>query len=101
MKHFLLLLFFVLAGLQLKAQGSIRPELAVYPNPATDYIAVNDNNDQVSRILVFNLVGRQVKTFQYVKGERYEVLDLPKGLYLVQLIDRNNKVLTTQKVDKR
>lgn len=101
MKNFVLLLFFVLAGLALKAQNSSRPELAVFPNPATEYFSVNDNNDQVSQVLVFNLVGKQVKTFDFVKGDRYSILDLPKGFYLVQLLDRNRKVLTTQKVDKR
>ncbi len=101
MKNFVLLFFFVLAGFALKAQTSARPELAVFPNPATEYFSVNDNNDQVGHVLVFNIVGKQVKSFDFVKGERYSVLDLPKGYYLVQLLDRNQKVLTTQKLDKR
>ncbi len=101
MKNTVLLIFFVLAGFALKAQSVNRPELSVFPNPATEYFSVNDNNDQVSQVLVFNLVGKQVKTYEFVKGERYSILDLPKGFYLVQLLDRNHKVLTTQKVHKR
>lgn len=101
MKNFVLLIFFVLAGYALNAQSSARPELSVYPNPATEYFSVNDNSDLVGQVLVFNLVGKQVKAYDFVKGERYSLLDLPKGYYLVQLLDRNHKVLTTQKLDKR
>lgn len=101
MKNFVLLIFFVLAGFALNAQSVSRPELSVFPNPASEYFSVNDNNDLVAQVLVFNLVGKQVKTYEFVKGERFSILDLPKGFYLVQLLDRNHKVLTTQKVDKR
>lgn len=101
MKHFLLVVAFVLTGLVVNAQNANRPDLSVFPNPAVEYFSVNDNNDQVAHILVFNIVGKQVRTYEFVKGERYSLIDLPKGFYLVQLLDRNRKVLTTQKVDKR
>lgn len=101
MKHFLLVASLVLTGLMVNAQNTSRPELSVFPNPAVEYFSVNDNNDLVAHVLVFNIVGKQVKTFEFIKGERYSIVDLPKGFYLIQLLDRNRKVLTTQKVDKR
>lgn len=101
MKQTLLVFALVLAGLVVNAQNSSRPELTVYPNPTLDYFSVNDNSEQVSRILVFSLSGKQVKSFDCVKGEQYYVADLPKGFYLAQLMDHNQKVLTTQKLNKR
>jgi hypothetical protein len=103
MKQTLLLFFFVLGGLALQAQQSnpVKPELSVYPNPAIDNITVLDNNEVVSQMVVFNLIGKKVKSFDHIKGEYHYVGDLPKGVYLVQLIDKSKRILTTQKIDKR
>lgn len=101
MKRLLLLFALVLTGLALKAQNIAKPELSVFPNPAIDYISINDEADAVGHLAIFNLVGKKVKEFTFVKGESYYVADLPKGMYLVQIQDRSHKVLTTQKVNKR
>ena len=76
------------------------PQLRVFPNPAVDYIEVS-NSQQVKMLAVYNLVGRRVKTFQYGQGEKYFIGDLPRGMYLVQLIGDRNSVLTTQRVNLR
>lgn len=101
MKHFLPFLFVLLFSVVSKAQNSAKADLSVYPNPTTEYISVKDNNDAVGYIAVFNLVGKKVKDFEFVKGESIFVADLPKGMYLVQIQDRKREVLKTQKVDKR
>ncbi len=101
MKKKLLLFVFVLAGLAVQAQSASRADLSVYPNPATDFISVQDKHDAVGQIIVFSIVGRRVKEFDYIKGDQYYISDLSKGMYLVQLIDKNKRVLTTQKLEKR
>ena len=78
---------------------SERVEVRVFPNPADSYLEVNDN-DRVHQIAVFNLAGRQVKAFDYNKGEKFYVGDLPRGMYLVQLFDARRKVITTQRINK-
>jgi Secretion system C-terminal sorting domain len=103
MKQLLLVFFLLLGGIALQAQqsNSTKPELSVFPNPAIDNISVYDNNDVVSQIIVFNLVGKKMKTFEHIKGEYHYIGDLPKGVYLVQMIDKSKRILTTQKIDKR
>jgi len=101
MKHFLPLIIFLLAGLAAQAQNSSKTELSIYPNPTSDYISVNDHNDEVGYVVVFNLVGKKVKEFDFVKGESLFIADLPKSMYLVQLQNRKRVVLKTQKLDKR
>lgn len=101
MKHLLLVSAFILSAFALSAQASSKPDLSVFPNPATEYISVQDNNDVVGRLYVISLSGRRVKEFEFTKGEHYSVADLPKGMYLVQIIDRNEHILTTQKMHKR
>ena len=101
MNRVLLLLAFVMFGYALNAQSGSKPTASIYPNPVAEYISVKDEGDGSGYILIFNLVGRKMKEFEYVKGEQYAVSDLPKGMYLVQIQDRNRKTLTTQKIDKR
>jgi hypothetical protein len=103
MKQLLLVFVLLLGGLMLHAQQSntTKPELSVFPNPAIDNISVHDNSEVVTQVLVFNLVGKKVKTFEHLKGEYHYVGDLPKGVYLVQMIDKGKRILTTQKIDKR
>ncbi len=99
----LLLPFFIFLVFSVAAQAQIttKADLSVYPNPTTEYISVNDNNDAVGFIAIFNLVGKKVKEFDFIKGESLFVADLPKGMYLVQIQNRSRQVLKTQKVDKR
>ena len=101
MKQLLLIFLLVLSGVALKAQNSPKPDLSVFPNPATEYISVQDNNDLVSQIAVISMTGRRVKEFQFTKGEFYSIADLPKGMYLVQILDHNKQALMTQKLNKR
>ena len=101
MKQTLLLFFFLIAALALRAQNAPHPELSVFPNPTTDNIFVQDNADAVGQVIVFNLLGKKVKWFEASKGEHYYVGDLVKGVYLVQLVGRNKQVVKTQKIEKR
>lgn len=101
MKQTLLLFFFLFTVLALGAQNSPHPELSVFPNPTVEHIAVQDNGDAIGQVVVFNLLGKKAKVFEASKGEQYYVGDLPKGVYLVQLVGRNKQVMKTQKIEKR
>ncbi len=110
MKHLLLSFFLVLAAGSAFAQVSVAnlqpnqqeqsAELRVYPNPTISHFEINDN-DLVQQVAVFNLVGRQVKRYSYAQGEKYYVGDLPRGMYLVQLVGNRNAVLTTRRINVR
>jgi hypothetical protein len=104
MKQLILAFFFFSLGclaLQAQQSGAHKPDLSVYPNPVIEQFTIKDNADVVNNIAVFNLIGKKVKTFEHAKGDFHYVGDLPKGVYLVQLTDKNNRVLLTQKMDKR
>lgn len=76
-------------------------QLAVYPNPATDFIMLK-NSVGVREVKIFNLIGRQVKSFDSIaKGNTYPVADLPNGMYLVQLINNQGDVMITHRMNKR
>jgi hypothetical protein len=112
MKQTLLLTLFILCGLTAFSQNRYTNsahlsqandrslDIKVFPNPATDYIGIT-NSQKVQQIRIYNLVGRQMKDFEAVQGEKYYVGDLPRGMYLVQLIDANKRVIITRRVNKQ
>lgn len=75
-------------------------EIKVFPNPVTNHFSIN-HNKEVKQIVVFNMIGRAMKRYNYTAGEKYFMGDLPKGMYLIQFLGTKNKILTTQRVSKR
>lgn len=109
MKHTLLIVFSIFLANFAFAQSensfsfsaSKNVAVTVYPNPATDYIALNDDNERVTKIELYNLTGRQMRSFAASKGEKYGVYDLPGGVYFIRLLDKSNRIVTTQRINKR
>ncbi len=76
-----------------------KKKISIYPNPAVNFIGLSDSDD-VQKIVIFNVMGREAKSFKVEKGLKYDVTDLKTGMYLVQIVDMNNKIITTQRLNK-
>lgn len=76
--------------------GNIR----IYPNPTTEYFSV-DGVDDLRQVVVVNLVGQIVKKFSASVNSRYKVSDLETGLYLIRLINKEDKIVKTIRLSKR
>lgn len=74
--------------------------IKIYPNPAYNFIGLNSISG-VNSITIYNLVGREMKKFYTQKGGKYDITDLPRGMYLVQVLGSNGKVVTTQRMSKK
>ncbi len=74
-------------------------DLKVFPNPALNHIQIS-SNEHVSKVFVYDLIGKKVKSFLFRNGQKYFVGDLRKGIYLVQLLDSKSKILTTKRIRK-
>ncbi|MEL7123000.1 MAG: T9SS type A sorting domain-containing protein, partial [Bacteroidota bacterium] len=73
----------------------------IFPNPASRYIQLS-KSENVKRISVINMVGRTMRSFESIETDKkYAIEDLPRGMYLVQLIGTNNKILTTRRLKKQ
>ncbi len=72
--------------------------VSVYPNPATEFIRLNDPTNSVAKISVMNVLGREIKLFYSNDDDSYNVSDLPAGIYLLRLSDRNNRVIKTLRI---
>lgn len=83
-----------------KPKGGDTPTVKIFPNPVVDYFEVSDD-DRVVKLVVFNLAGKEMKRFDAAAGQKYYISDLPKGLYLVQLLNKDSQTIVTQRVSKR
>jgi hypothetical protein len=102
MKQILLSFIFTIAfAAAAVAQTAKGATLKVYPNPASDFISVSDQNDHTGFISIYSIMGRNLREFDYSKDDRYYIGDLPKGIYLVHLQDKNKKTIASQKIEKR
>ncbi|MBD3625727.1 MAG: T9SS type A sorting domain-containing protein, partial [Rhodobacteraceae bacterium] len=70
------------------------------PNPTTEYFSV-DGVDKLKEVLVVNLVGQEVKRFSASENARYKVSDLMRGLYLIRLVNKEDKIVKTIRLSKR
>lgn len=113
MKQALLLFFFFLFFTPTQAQSSTdrnwyspfeqeaKEQIQVFPNPAVSHISLT-SSEGVSRVVVYNLVGRKLKVFaDVVADKKYFIGDLSKGIYLVQIMDEKNAIITTRRVSKK
>lgn len=57
--------------------------LAVYPNPASDYLHINGLRENVE-VTIYNTLGQQVKSFELKPDENINIQDLSKGTYLIK-----------------
>ena len=101
MKKILLGAIFLLFVVFAHAQVASRADISVFPNPATEFIQVQDQSSSAATVDIYNLVGKKLRSFEYADGQQYWVSDLPKGMYLIQVTDRRGTIITTQKVNKR
>jgi hypothetical protein len=77
-----------------------KASLRVYPNPATDFVQV-DNAHLVDELVFYNVVGREVRSFDVYQGGKYNIADLPDGLYLVSFLSNQEGILRTVRLSKR
>ncbi|MCF8247673.1 MAG: T9SS type A sorting domain-containing protein [Saprospiraceae bacterium] len=75
-------------------------KLRIYPNPVSDYMTIT-RNTFVKQLWVSNILGKRVRTFDTSFGSKYDISDLPDGIYLVSMVDANRKVVKTVRISKR
>lgn len=85
------------SGIEPPTQGRV----TVYPNPATHYFMLKDA-ESVHAVTVYNIMGRPVKVFkESTEHTRFDIQDLPKGMYILRLTDVDNEVLQTLRLNKQ
>jgi hypothetical protein len=73
--------------------------IRVFPNPASDYFQIA-NSSQVNKIVIYNVLGKEIKTLFHYSSASHDISDLKKGIYMVRLLDSKNKVIKTIRLSK-
>lgn len=77
-----------------------KANLRVYPNPTVEYISVTKNN-AIKQLWISNIFGKRVKAFNTTFNGKYDISELPDGIYLVSMVDAKGSILKTVRVSKR
>lgn len=77
-----------------------KARLNVFPNPATDYLEVQ-GAPGAGRLVISNILGRQMHSFNLAPGGRYYLGGLPSGLYLASVMNQKGEILKTFRISKR
>lgn len=73
----------------------------IYPNPVTEFMYVKDDYNVVKTVEVYNVVGRQLQRFSVsYSGQKYDVSRLPRGIYMVRMLDKSGTIIRTQRISK-
>lgn len=74
--------------------------LKVFPNPADNYFRIDGVQD-ISKAIVFNIVGEEMVSFNVSPERSYDISHLNSGIYLVKLVRNNGKIAKTIRLSKR
>jgi len=88
------------AKYSLLIRGDLVPDIRVSPNPATDYFVVSGTTS-FRKIQVYNIIGKEVKTFTASTDNEYDIENLPAGIYILRFLDNSNQLIKAIKLYKR
>ena len=69
--------------------------LNIFPNPASDFIKINGDNESLSKIksvLITNSIGQEIKSLNYRQNMDININDLPAAVYYI-LLKSENEIL--------
>lgn len=86
----------VLPALAIRGLEDLK-KLLIYPNPGRT-VNVLFGNSSIRDILIFDLGGRQVKSWNSYSEDNLTISDLQAGMYMMQVIDKNTSQKTISKL---
>ena len=74
-----------------ETEFKISEELTIYPNPASENVTINlQNNETIKTVKIFNQNGQLIRIIQNQTNNPIQISDLSSGLYFVR-VDTNKK----------
>lgn len=73
--------------------------IAVYPNPTSDNLYISNQTNEMLEITILSAIGKPVRIVQSNQAvTSVDLSDLPKGIYLVKMLNKTSKKNQVQKV---
>ncbi len=73
--------------------SSVKDKLLLYPNPATDYIKIVTESNELLDVVIYNAQGQLVLKDKYNSGSDIDVSQLGTGVYFVKANQSNLKFI--------
>ena len=73
--------------------------IKIYPNPTSDFFQLV-NNTSVKKVIVYNMFGKEIKSFFHYNNAQHDISELKSGMYIIKMVDDKNKVIRTLKLNK-
>jgi len=70
----------------------------LFPNPVIDVFSVE--GEQLDKIVIYNMLGRMVKTLKIQEGAHFNISDLPEGLYVARVMNNAGTPVKTIRLTK-
>lgn len=92
--------YFQYQPIDLSTGRNLTEELAfsLYPNPATHSVTLKWEDDEVRKVLVLDLFGREQGQWNLYSGDVLEVSHWAKGLYILKVTDPRDHRMNTAKL---
>ena len=80
--------------------------LKIYPNPSSEYFSISFNEIKkeveggVKVITVDNIVGKEVKRFAATPDNKYSLVGLKRGIYIVRIFDGQDRMIKALRLSK-
>ncbi len=78
----------------------VKENIQIFPNPATNGFFIN-GSEGVNQVDLYSMLGQPVKSYAAQGSEAYSLEGVPAGIYFVQLLDKQNAVIKTIKLNVR
>ena len=91
---------FVITDMVTNTEDFEKAAVKLFPNPTSNFFQITEN-EFVSQVEIFNIVGKRMIATPHVNGKSYDVSGFPTGLYLVRMTDEEGQILKTTRLTKR
>lgn len=76
------------------------PKVSIFPNPTSDFISIEDKAGVVHQITFYNVLGKEVISYNSTVDKKFDIMNFQKGIYLLQLKDQEGQILQTIRLKK-
>ncbi len=83
---------------ELSVNNIQKTNVSLFPNPANEYFTLEGGENEIQKIIIYNLVGKEIKTFR--AQENYHINELSNGIYFVKITDVFHREIIQKMIKK-
>lgn len=76
-------------------------KITIFPNPVTDYFNIKNPNGAATQIVLYDVLGKQVRKFDAHGVSNFYIGDIQTGRYFARIFDESGKSLKVVRIVKR